>query len=225
MATDPRNVGRGYDVTALFAAALLSLIILVTGCQSLNPLPSFGVGDGTPEEARVKKLMKWHSGRVEVYREFRTVFTARAVYLSDEIQRLAMDWEARSRLMSPEERAAFEKKFLGDDTPLIKVLVGFYTPEEEQNDLSAENSVWIPYLKNSDGTVTRGTCLDVDENSTRIYMRFLKWDLSWSKLYLLHFPYSPDLHNPEDGWLSMVISGPPGQGEIRLQVIPPDDQP
>ncbi len=225
MANEPRNMDRGYNVTVLFAAVLLSLIILFTGCQSINPLPSFGVGDGTPEEAKIRKLMKWHSGRVEVYKGFRTVFTARAVYLSEEIQRLTVDWEARSRLMSPEERVAFEKKSLGDGTPLIKVLVGFYTPEEEQNDLSTENSVWIPYLKNPDGTVTRGTCLDVDENNARIYMRFLKWDLSWSKLYILCFPYSPDLHNPEDGWLSMVISGPPGQGDIRLQINPPDDQP
>lgn len=169
--------------------------------------------------------MEWHSGRVEVYREFRTVFTARAVYLSDEILNLVVDWEARTKLMSPEERAALEKRFLGDGPRLIKVLVGFYTPSEEQNDLSEENSTWIPYIKNPDGTITRAACLGVNEDDARVYMRFLKWDLSWSKLYILCFPYSPELHNPEDGWLNMVISGPSGQGEIRLQVFPPDDMP
>jgi hypothetical protein len=225
MVNEPKNKGRERGINVLFAMAPLLLIMIFTGCQSMNPLPKFGVGNATPEEARIKKLMKWHSGRVEVYREFRTVFSARAVYLSDEIQSLASDWEARSKLMSPEERAVFEKKIMGDDAQLIKVLVGFYTPEETQNDLSKANSIWIPYLKNPDGTVTRAICLDVDEDSSRIYMRFLKWDLSWSKLYLLCFPYSPDLHNPEDGWLSMVISGPQGQGEIRLRVVPPDDQP
>ena len=178
-----------------------------------------------PTEVKIRKLMKWHSGRTEVYREFRTVFTARAVYLSDEIQRLAVDWEAKSKLMSPEERESFEKKLLGDDAQLTKILVGFYTPEEELNDLSRDNSVWIPYLKNPDGTVTRAACLDVDDDHARIYMRFLKWDLSWSKLYLLCFPNSPDLHKSEDGVISMVISGPQGQGEVRLQVVPPDDQP
>ncbi len=225
MAIEPINMDRGYKATFLFVMALLSLLLLFTGCQSINPLSKFGVVDATPEEARIRKLMKWHSGRVEVYREFRTVFTARAVYLSDEIQELATDWEAKSKLMSPEERAVLEKRFLGDDAQLIKVLVGFYSPEEEHNDLSRGNSDWITYLKNPDGTVTRATCLDVDEENARIYMRFLKWDLSWAKLYLLCFPFSPDLHTPEDGWLSMVISGPQGQGEIRLQVAPPGDQP
>jgi hypothetical protein len=225
MAAETKCTARGNGVRDLFMAVILSVLLLFTGCQSINPLPSFGVGDRAPEEANIRKLMKWHSGRVEVYRDFRTVFTARAVYLSDEIQRLVVDWEAKSKLMNPEERAALENRFIKDDAPLVKVLVGFYTPEEEQNDLSEETSGWIPYLKNPDGTVTRAICLDVDENNARIYMRFLKWDLSWSKLYLMCFPYSPDLHNPEDGWLSMVISGPSGQGEIRLQVAPPDDMP
>lgn len=225
MAVEPRNTGGGYGVNVLFTVVVLLLITLFTACQSINPLPNFGVDDPTPEESRIRELMKWHSGRVEVYREFRTVFTARAVYLSDEIRNLAADWEARSKLMSPEEREAFEKEFLEDEAPLIKVLVGFYTPEENQNDLSRKGSVWIPYLNNPDGSVTRATCLDVDEDNSRIFMRFLNWDLSWSKLYILCFPYSPDLQSPDDGWLSMMISGPSGVGEIRLQITPPVDQP
>jgi len=199
--------------------------ILLAGCQSINPLPSFGVGDGRPQEARIRELMKWHSGRVEVYRDFRTVFTARAVYLSDEIQHLAVDWEARSKLMSPEERKTLEKLHLGEEEPLIKILVGFYTPEEKLNDLTREDSPWIPYLKNPDGTVTKATCLMMDEDKTRIYMRFLRWDLSWSKLYLLCFPYAPALYSPGDAWLTMAISGPTGQGEIRLQMTPPVHDP
>jgi len=225
MAAEPRNQFEGTGVTLLFTAVLLLLALLFMGCQSINPLPSFGIDDPTPEEAKIKQLMKWHSGRVEVYREFRTVFIARAVYLSDEIRTLTADWEARSKLMNPEERAAFEKKFLEDDAPLIKVLVGFYTPEENQNDLSREDSIWIPYLNNPDGSVTRATCLDVDEENAKIFMRFLEWDLSWSKLYILCFPFSPDFHTSEDGWLNMMISGPLGAGHIRLQSIPPDDQP
>lgn len=224
MLADPGNRVRTCGAVLRAAAVLVTMTFILTGCQSINPLPNFGVGNGTPEEARIKQLMKWHSGRVEVYRDFRTVFTARAVYLSDEIQSLAVDWEARSKLMTPEERTAFEKRFLGEDTKLLKVLVGFYTPEEQLNDLSQENSVWIPYIQNPDDTVIRATCLDVDDDSSRIYMRFLKWDLSWSRLYLLCFPYSPDLHERENGSITMVISGPRGQGTIRLRFDPPEDQ-
>ena len=210
---------------ALAFAALAICLTMAAGCQSMNPLPTFGVRDASPEEAKIRKLMEWHSGRVEVYRDFRTVFTARAVYLSDEIQELAADWEARSKLMNPEERAEFETQFLNPDKPLIKVLVGFYTPKEEENNLSGEDSGWITYLKHPDGTVTRATCLDVDEDNSRIYMRFLKWDLSWSKLYLLCFPFSPDPESQIPESISVMISGPQGAGEIRLRTAPPVDKP
>jgi len=204
---------------------VMMVITLAAGCQAINPLPNFGVGHGQPQEARIRQLLKWHSGHVEVYRDFRTVFTARAVYLSDEIQRLAVDWEARSRLMNPEERRALEKLHMGEETPVIKVLVGFYTPEGELNDLSQENSLWIPYLKNPDGTVTKASTLVEDEKRTAIYMRFLKWDLSWSKLYLICFPYTPSLYGPDNALITMVISGPSGQGEISLKMMPPPSQP
>ena len=202
-----------------FAVAWICLAMSM-GCQSINPLPKFGVGYASPEEEKIRKLMEWHSGRTEVYRDFRTVFTARAVYLSDDIQKLVADWEARSKLMNPEERAEFEKQFLDEDKTLIKVLFGFYTPEEDQNNLSGEDSGWITYIKHSDGTVTRATCLDVDEDNTRIYMRFLKWDLSWSKLYLLCFPIAPASDSQDQEFVSMMISGPQGSGEIRLRISP-----
>lgn len=225
MPNDLKKADRGYRVGVLLFLALPILFVLNTGCQSLNPLPGFGVGDATLEEVKIRKLMKWHSARVSVYREFRTVFTARAVYLSDEIQRLAADWEIKSTLMNPEERKAFEERFLGEDSKMIKILVGFYTPEEELNDLNEDNSSWIPYLKNPDGTVRKASCMSVNEENKRTYMRFLKWDLSWSKLYLLCFPSSPELSRDENGLISVVISGPQGSGEIRLQVTPPDEQP
>ena len=225
MGNELKYTGPGARIFVRVFVAIWICLIMVVGCQSINPLPKFGVGDASPEEVKIRKLMEWHSGRVEVYRDFRTVFTARAVYLSSDIQKLAADWEARSKMMNPEERAKFEERFLGEGKPLIKVLVGFYTPKEEQNDLSGENSSWITYLKHPDGTVTRAACLDVDKESTRIYMRFLKWDLSWSKLYLLCFPYSPGLDSQDQEFVSMIISGAQGSGEIHLQISPPADQP
>jgi hypothetical protein len=224
MATETKKMDRGLGVKVLFMAILYSLLFF-TGCQSINPLPIFGVGNATPEEARIRKLMKWHSGRVEVYREFRTVFTARAVYLSDEIRGIAVNWEARSKLMNPEERADLEKRFLNNDESLIRVLVGFYTPDEELNDLDHDNSVWIPYLKMKDGTIRQAACFGVGSEEASIYMRFLKWDLAWSKLYMLCFPYSPDMSDSDNGFINMVISGPSGQGEILLKITPPVDQP
>ena len=39
----------------------------------------------------------------------------------------------------------------------LKVLLGFYTPDDEFNDLVESGSVWTPHLKRADGTVTRAT--------------------------------------------------------------------
>jgi len=205
---------------------LSSLLLLAfgTGCHYLNPLSELGVGNSTPEEGRIKQLMKWHSGHAEVYQNFRTVFTARAVYLSDEIQKLAADWEVKSRLMTPEEQRTFEKKFLGKGQGFINILLGFYTPREEVNNLGDKNSSWTLYLKNTDGTIVRATSFGVKEVNARPYMRFLKWDLSWSRLYMLHFP-SPDVTPDAEGRITLVISGLQGHGEISMRFKPPVEEP
>ena len=202
----------------------LVLIFLLSGCQSINPLPNFGVGQSSPEENRIQKLMRWHSGRTEVYREFRTVFTARAVYLSEDIQRSVVEYESRTKLMSPDERMELEERLAGTGGS-IKLLLGFYTPNEDYNDLVSEGSVWTPHLKNPDGTVTRASCSSVDEDEAKIYMRFLEWDLAWSRLYMLCFPYDTSVHEPDDGRIDLVISGPQGRGEIQLNTTPPGNAP
>ncbi|MDT8395853.1 MAG: hypothetical protein RRA32_05310 [bacterium] len=168
--------------------------------------------------------MKWHSGRVEVYREFKTVFTARAVYLSGDILESVVEFESRSKLLSPDERRELEERLVGDKGT-FKVLLGFYTPGDELNDLAGEESIWVTYLEDPDGTVTRGTCLGVDEDEYSVYMRFLKWDLSWSKLYILCFPMDPAVREPADGQINLVISGSQGRGEIRLKTSPPGSVP
>jgi hypothetical protein len=223
-----RNVQGKWNVSGLtFLSAILftvAMFFLSAGCQSINPLPSFGVGQASPEESRIQKLMKWHSGRTEVYREFRTVFTARAVYLSEDIQRSIVEFESRTKLMNPDERTELEEQLAGTEGT-FKILLGFYTPNEDFNDLVSETSVWTPHLKSTDGTVTRASCFSVDEDVTKIYMRFLEWDLSWSRLYMLCFPYDADVHKPDDRQIELVISGSKGRGEILLNTTPPGDIP
>jgi hypothetical protein len=200
---------------------MITLTCILAGCQAINPLPRYGLGNQPAEESQIYKLMKWHSGRVEVYKDFRTVFTARAVYISGEIHRVAVDWEARSRLMSPEEREGLFKSTLKGGENSLHILLGFYTPQDDLNDLDQSESAWIPYLKNPDGTITRATCYGIGGEEGKIYMRFLEWDLSWSRLYLLCFPITPDVPQLEGDFLTLVISGPRGQGEIRLRTVPP----
>ena len=217
----PPGIGKAMRSLLL---ATLATAFLVGGCQSMNPLPNFGIGQSTPEESRIRKLMKWHSGRVEVYREFKTVFTARAVYLSEDIQRSVIEFESRSKLMNPDERKELEKRMAGDGES-FNILLGFYTPNDEFNDLVGEGSVWTPHLKSNDGTVTMAACFSVDDDEAKIYMRFLEWDLSWSKLYMLCFPYDPNIHDPDDDQIVLVISGPQGRGEIHLKTTSPGNMP
>ena len=135
----PRLCSRIGLLTILAVAAVCGW----AGCQSVNPLPGFGLGKTSPQENQVRKLMEWNSGRVEVYKDFRTVFTARAVYISDEIRSLAVDWEAKSRLLSPDEKEdLFEETFRGN-REVVQILLGFYTPDEDLNDLDRESSSYL----------------------------------------------------------------------------------
>ena len=211
----------GCFLKTLFRILLIITTLGISGCQAVNPLPGFGLSKTSPEEERIQKLLKWHSGRVEVYRDFRTVFTARAVYISDEVRRAVVDWEAKSRLMDPVEKEELFRKTFHGDQKAHQILLGFYTPDGELNDLDRSDSTWVVYLERSDGTIIRTACFDLGGEEGKIYMRFLRWDLSWSRLYVLCFPEDPGGGSKEDGWVKFVISGPAGQGEMRLRTGPP----
>jgi hypothetical protein len=202
-------------------AILLAGLLIMPGCQSVNPLPGFGLVKSTPEENRIREQLKWHSGKVEVYKDFRTIFTARAVFISEEIRRSVVDWEARTKLMTPDEKKELLTSTYGENSNVHQVVLGFYTPDSDLNDLEQENSRWIVYLESPDGAVSRATCLGVDDDEVKMYMRFLKWDLSWSRLYLLCFPGDSLDDFQQEGWIKLVISGPTGQGGIPLRTVPP----
>jgi|GEM_PF-5981801 len=197
-----------------------SAVLGWAGCRSINPFPVFGVG-ATNQETRIARLMEWHSGRVEVYKDFRTVFTARAVYISDEIRSLVVDWEARSRLLNPDEKQALlEDTFAGSEAS-VQILLGFYTPDYTLNNLETKASPWVLYLERPDGSIRRAVCKSVREEEVKIFMQFLNWDLSWSRLYLLCFPGEPDAFSGEGGKIDLVISGPKGVGKIPLRTVSP----
>jgi len=200
---------------AFLPSVLVVTVLILSGCQT------FGLVDKTVEENRIKTHMKWHSGRVEVYRHFRTIFRARAVYISDEIRLGAVDWEARTRLMDPEEKEELYRNTFKGERDVHQLLLGFYTPERDLNDLEETDTSWIPYLESPDGTVTRAACFSLAGDEAKIYMRFLEWDLSWSRLYVLCFPRDSMERSEGDGWVKLVISGPAGQGEILLRTDPP----
>lgn len=206
---------------SLFCVLVVGVLLVMPGCQSVNPLPGFGLTKNTEEENKIRELLKWHSGKVEIYKDFRTVFTARAVFITNEIRKAAVDWEAKSRLMSPDEKEAFYRSTFKGETGTRQVLLGFYTPDRENNDFEKESSSWIAYLEGPDGSVVKASCFGVDDEEGKIYMRFLEWDLSWSKLYLLCFSVDSLDKYQQDGYVKLVISGPTGQGEIPLRVISP----
>ena len=132
-----------------------------------------------------------------------------------------VDWEARSRLLTPEEKQAlFEETFMGHEGS-AQVLLGFYTPDSRLNDLEKEETSWVSYLEKPDGTVNRAVCRSLEEKNAKIFMRFLEWDLSWSRLYLLSFPDEPEAPVDGNGLIRLVISGPKGQGRIPLRAVAP----
>ena len=196
-------------------------LTLAFGCQSINPLPQFGFTEESLEEHQISNLMQWHSSRVEVYKGFETVFTARAMFISEEIKNLAFEWEAKSKLLDPDEKRELYRETA---TPLghsVEFLLGFYTPDDSKERLGHGESEWRVKLRLNDGEIIRSSCFVVGSSEENMYMRFLRWDLSWSKLYKLCFPRSRGWIDPEAEGVTLVISGPRGHGEMFIKTQPP----
>ncbi len=198
-------------------------LTLTFGCQSINPLTQFSFSGETPEERRISELMQWHSSRVEVYKGFETVFTARALFLSDEVKRLTHEWEAKTKLLDPKEKAELLGKTA---TPLenqIEFLLGFYTSDDSNEKLERGDAEWSIKLQLPNGEMISASCFGVDPTEENMYMSILRWDLSWSKLYKLCFPRSRGWVDPEAKGLTLVISGTRGHGEMYIKTKPPLD--
>jgi hypothetical protein len=200
------------------AFPLAAVLVTMPGCASINPLPPLGFDQVSREERDIAERIRLFSARVEVYREFRTVFTARTLFLAPEVRRAAAAWESRSRMLDPAETAAVVQRIVAADSDRIEFLVGFYASDEARSRLEDPAGGWEIYLGLADGRRLRANCLLVETQEGAPYLRFLRWDLSWSRLYRVCFPVSPDDPVPARG-MTLVIAGPDGKGEMVL--IPP----
>jgi len=200
-------------------ALALAAAAAAAACVPINPLPRFGFDEASREEKTIADRMRAYSSRVEVYREFRTVFTARALYLAPAVRRAGADWEARTRLLDPGETRALMDKLVAPGESSVEFLVGFYAPDGNDNRLEA-GGPWEVLLSLPDGRKLKASCLEVGGEEGAPFMRFLRWDLSWSRLYRVCFPLRPD--DPAlAGGMTLIIAGPPGSGEMRFLTPPP----
>ncbi len=206
-----------------WAILAISILALAFGCQSINSLPQFSFSGQTPEERRIAELMQWHASRVEVYKGFETVFTARALFLSDEVKRLTYEWEAKTKLLDPTEKAELFEKTAAPLENQIEFLLGFYTPDDSNEKLEQGDAEWRVKLRLPNGEIIRASCFGVGFAEENMYMRILRWDLSWSKLYKLCFPRSRGWVDPEAKGVTLIISGPRGRGEMLINTQPPLD--
>ncbi len=204
----------------LAAALLLATPAVLAGCAAMNPLPQLGFDPAVREEKDIAERMRLFTARVETYREFRTVFTARALFLAPEVRQAAAAWEAKSRLLDPAETAAASERIVASAGDRVEFLVGFYAPDDGKNRLEAPAGGWEIYLGLADGRRFRASCLLAGEQESVPYMRFLRWDLSWSRLYLVCFPVSPADPALARG-MTLVIAGPDGNGEMALTLPNP----
>jgi len=193
------------------------------GCQSINPLPQFGFTGETPEEHRITDLMQWHSSRIEVYNGFETVFTARTMFISEEIKSLALEWEAKSKLLDPDEKKELYRETMAPLEHNVEFLFGFYTPDDSKERLGQGEGEWRVKLRLQNGEILKSSCFSVGSTEENMYMRFLRWDLSWSKLYKLCFPHTRGWIDPEAKGVTLVVTGPRGQGEMYIKTQPPLD--
>ncbi len=199
----------------------LAVIALAAGCAKIGSLPEFGFGSESVEERRIVELMNWHSARAEVYKKFETIFTARAIFLSEEVKRAAGEWEARTKLLDPDEKKALFDRVVAPVANQIEFLLGFYTPDDSNEHLERGDTEWRIKLQLPNGEIIKASCFGVSTTEEKMYMRFLRWDLSWSKLYKICFPRSVGWADPEAMGVTLIISGPRGRGEMNIKTQSP----
>ncbi len=205
----------------LAGACVLSL--LLASCASLgrlNPLPDLGFDEGAREERAVAERILPYTSRVEVYREFTTVFTARALELAPAVRRAVAEHEAKSRLLDPGEREALERTLLQGGSERLEYLIGFYAPGEDKAPLERKGTEWGVFLLLPDGRRLKADCVALDPKGApqagAPYLRFLRWDLSWSLLYRVCFPIAPGDPALAGRPHTLLITGPGGSGEMTF---------
>ncbi len=200
---------------------LLAVVLAAAGCSSIKNLPGISLSGETEQERRISGLMRFHSDRVEIYKGFETVFTARVLFLSPEIRKQVGEWEAKTKLLDPEEKGKFFEDVVSPKENQIEFLLGFYTPDDTSKTLEQAGAEWRVKLILPNGEILAASCFGVGSGEEDIYMHFLRWDLSWSKLYRICFPRSLGWADPEGDGVTLIISGPRGRGEMRIKTQPP----
>jgi hypothetical protein len=199
------------------ALALPLALLGAVSCAQINPLPQLGfvTGQDSREERAIAERMRPYTGRIEVYHDFITVFTARGLYLAPEVRGEASAWEVKSRLLDPAEAKALTDRLVAPGGERVEFLVGFYAPDEKRSRLDDPEGKWEVVLRLADGRQIRSTCLTIGQEEGAPYMRFLRWDLSWSRLYRICFPLRPDDPALAQG-MTLSIGGPDGRGEMAF---------
>lgn len=200
---------------------VLAAVLATAGCSSINTLSQISFSGESQQERKISDLMRYHSGRVEVYSGFETMFTARALFLSPEIRRLAVEWEAKTKLLDPDEKMKLFKGVVEPRENQIIFLLGFYTADTDGKTLEKGDAEWKVKLRLPNGEILKASCFEAGSAEENIYMRFLRWDLSWSKLYRICFHRSVGWADPEGKGVTLVISGSRGRGEIHIRTQPP----
>lgn len=197
----------------LVPSAVLAAAFAAASCAPINPLPRFGFDEVSREEQAIAAEMRGYTSRVEVYRQFRTLFTARSLYLAPAVRKAAAGFEAKSRLLDPAETKALTDRIVAPGAEKAEFLIGFYSPEEARSRLEDPAGGWEILLRLADGRRLKATCLLAGAKEGDPFMRFLRWDLSWSRLYRVCFPISPE--DPALlGTVTLLLAGPEGSGEM-----------
>lgn len=194
---------------------IAACLLLAIECRPVAPGPGIEYGFATEREREISAVFRRHTGRVEVYRGYLNVFSARALYLSREVTEAAVDWEADSRLLSPEAKERIYRLASPEDERCIRFLVAFYA---RGNGVSLEHpdSPWQIRMVGPDGRYVEADRISTADKVGPIYLRFLPWDLSWSKLYLVCFPPTEGEADPDGRGVDLLFTGPDGRGGMHI---------
>jgi hypothetical protein len=171
-----------------------------------------------PDKGRYQTVLDKWTREGKVYEDLETKLLINATFKSEEFRKSYVD-EYSSVYMLDSEKV---KKLMRDELEAPKkyheFFISVHTPILEWSDLEKKEPVWALYLLNDAGVRVSPVELKRIRERGPVVTRFYPYHTDWSLGHIVKFPLSlPDgreLITPETKYIKLVMTGPPGKGEL-----------
>lgn len=187
---------------------LMLALGLVSCVSTLSPLP------GVPEVSisEYERLVKQKTKKIEVYDGLYNKLTVQATWLDSDLTLASLSHNARLLQWDEEKYKQEKSTVISHHASTTEFFISFYTPEQKQDNLSSNKSIWKIYL-DVDGRRFEGKASKVKLQLTEVQALYPHHN-RWSTPYMLSFPIATGLSDNKKA--TLTLTGPAGVAQLSF---------